>query len=100
MTPVTYRPGLAYCRGARRAGNGEPTASGRLAAVERPWRQPSRRRRHRGQVRDKDRPAHTGTARESLMKAVVYDAPQQYSVKEVPTPEAGPGEVRIKVHQV
>jgi D-arabinitol dehydrogenase (NADP+) len=34
------------------------------------------------------------------MKAVVYDAPKQYSVKEVPTPEAGPGEVRIKVHQV
>ena len=34
------------------------------------------------------------------MKAVVYDAPRQYSVKEVPTPEAGPGEVRIKVHQV
>jgi D-arabinitol dehydrogenase (NADP+) len=34
------------------------------------------------------------------MKAVVYDAPKQYSVKEVPIPEAGPGEVRIKVHQV
>ena len=34
------------------------------------------------------------------MKAVVYDAPKQYSVREVPTPEAGPGEVRIKVHQV
>ena len=34
------------------------------------------------------------------MKAVVYDAPKQYSVKEVPTPEAGPGEVRIKVDQV
>jgi len=34
------------------------------------------------------------------MKAVVYDAPRQYSVKEVPTPEVGPGEVRIKVHQV
>ena len=34
------------------------------------------------------------------MKAVVYDAPKQYSVKEVPTPEPGPGEVRIKVHQV
>jgi D-arabinitol dehydrogenase (NADP+) len=34
------------------------------------------------------------------MKAVVYDAPRQYAVKEVPTPEAGPGEVRIKVRQV
>ena len=34
------------------------------------------------------------------MKAVVYDAPKQYSVKEIPTPEAGPGEVRIKVDQV
>jgi D-arabinitol dehydrogenase (NADP+) len=34
------------------------------------------------------------------MKAVVYDAPRQYAVKEVPDPEAGPGEVRIKVHQV
>ena len=34
------------------------------------------------------------------MKAVVYDAPKQYSVREVPTPEPGPGEVRIKVHQV
>jgi D-arabinitol dehydrogenase (NADP+) len=34
------------------------------------------------------------------MKAVVYDAPKQYSIKEVPTPEAGPGEVRIKVGQV
>jgi len=34
------------------------------------------------------------------MKAVVYDAPRQYSIKEVPTPEPGPGEVRIKVHQV
>lgn len=34
------------------------------------------------------------------MKAVVYDAPKQYEVREVPTPEAGPGEVRIKVHEV
>ena len=34
------------------------------------------------------------------MKAVVYDAPKQYSVREVPTPEPGPGEVRIKVNQV
>jgi D-arabinitol dehydrogenase (NADP+) len=34
------------------------------------------------------------------MKAVVYDGPRQYTVKDVPTPEAGPGEVRIKVHQV
>ena len=34
------------------------------------------------------------------MKAVVYDAPKKYAVTEVPTPEAGPGEVRIKVDQV
>ena len=34
------------------------------------------------------------------MKAVVYDAPRQYAVKEIPVPEAGPGEVRIKVDQV
>ena len=34
------------------------------------------------------------------MKAVVYDAPRQYAVREIPDPEAGPGEVRIKVRQV
>jgi D-arabinitol dehydrogenase (NADP+) len=34
------------------------------------------------------------------MKAVVYDAARSYAVKEIPTPEAGPGEVRIKVDQV
>jgi D-arabinitol dehydrogenase (NADP+) len=34
------------------------------------------------------------------MKAVVYDAPRQFEVREVPTPEPGPGEVRIKVNQV
>lgn len=34
------------------------------------------------------------------MKAVVYDAPRQYAVKDIPIPEAGPGEVRIKVDQV
>ncbi len=34
------------------------------------------------------------------MKAVVYDAPRSYAVKDVPVPEAGPGEVRIKVDQV
>src|SRR4051812_34032955 len=34
------------------------------------------------------------------MKAVVYDAPRSYAVKDIPTPEAGPGEVRIKVDQV
>ena len=34
------------------------------------------------------------------MKAVVYDAPRSYEVTEIPTPEAGPGEVRIKVGQV
>ncbi len=34
------------------------------------------------------------------MKAVVYDAARSYAVTEIPTPEAGPGEVRIKVGQV
>lgn len=34
------------------------------------------------------------------MKAVVYDAPRQYSVKEIPDPEPGPHEVRIAVGQV
>jgi D-arabinitol dehydrogenase (NADP+) len=34
------------------------------------------------------------------MKAVVYDAPRSYEVKEIPTPEVGPREVRIKVDQV
>ena len=34
------------------------------------------------------------------MKAVVYDAARSYAVREIPTPEAGPGEVRIKVDQV
>ncbi len=34
------------------------------------------------------------------MKAVVYDAPRSYQVTEIPEPEAGPGEVRIKVDQV
>ncbi len=34
------------------------------------------------------------------MKAVVYDAPRSYQVTEVPTPQAGPGQVRIKVIQV
>ncbi len=34
------------------------------------------------------------------MKAVVYDAPRSFSVTDVPVPEAGPGEVRIKVDQV
>lgn len=34
------------------------------------------------------------------MKAVVYDAPESFEVKEIPTPDPGPGEVRIKVTQV
>ena len=34
------------------------------------------------------------------MKAVVYDAPTKYAVTEVPTPQAGPGEVRVRVDQV
>src|SRR3954451_17834870 len=34
------------------------------------------------------------------MKAVLYDAPRSYSVTDVPTPEAAPRQVRIKVDQV
>ena len=34
------------------------------------------------------------------MKAVVYDAPREFTLRDIPTPEPGPGEVRIKVIQV
>jgi D-arabinitol dehydrogenase (NADP+) len=34
------------------------------------------------------------------MKAVLYDAPRSYTVTEIPTPQAAPGEIRIKVDQV
>jgi D-arabinitol dehydrogenase (NADP+) len=34
------------------------------------------------------------------MKAVVYDAARSYAVREIATPQAGAGEVRIKVDQV
>jgi len=33
------------------------------------------------------------------MRAVVYDAPRRFSVREVPTPEPGAGEVRVRVLQ-
>jgi D-arabinitol dehydrogenase (NADP+) len=33
------------------------------------------------------------------MKAVVYDAPRRFSVCEIPTPQPGPGQVRVKVIQ-
>ena len=33
------------------------------------------------------------------MKAVVYDAPRSFTVREIPTPEAGPGEIRVRVIQ-
>ncbi|HYN65408.1 MAG TPA: zinc-dependent alcohol dehydrogenase family protein [Ornithinibacter sp.] len=33
------------------------------------------------------------------MRAVVYDAPRTFSVREVPTPAPGPGEVRVRVIQ-
>src|SRR5438876_12251287 len=35
----------------------------------------------------------------SSMKAVVYDAPGQYTIRKVPTPDPGPGEVRVRVQQ-
>jgi D-arabinitol dehydrogenase (NADP+) len=34
------------------------------------------------------------------MKAVYYEAPKTWSVTEIPTPDAAPGQVRIKVGQV
>src|SRR3954452_14486851 len=34
------------------------------------------------------------------MKAVVYDAARSYAVKDIPTPQAAAGQVRIKVDQV
>jgi D-arabinitol dehydrogenase (NADP+) len=34
------------------------------------------------------------------MKAVVYDAPKEFAVREIPTPQPGPGEILIKVNQV
>src|SRR3954452_22604211 len=37
---------------------------------------------------------------ETMMKAVLYDAPRSYSVAEVPAPQAAPGQIRIKVDQV
>jgi threonine dehydrogenase-like Zn-dependent dehydrogenase len=33
------------------------------------------------------------------MKAVVYDAPGRFSVRQVPVPDPGPGEVRVRVQQ-
>jgi D-arabinitol dehydrogenase (NADP+) len=34
------------------------------------------------------------------VKAVVYDAPREFAVREIPTPEPAAGEVRIKINQV
>ena len=34
------------------------------------------------------------------MKAVLYDGPRSYALTEIPTPEVGPGQVRIRVVQV
>jgi D-arabinitol dehydrogenase (NADP+) len=33
------------------------------------------------------------------MRAVVYDAPRSFTVRDIPAPEAGPGEVRVRVLQ-
>ncbi|HEY8045539.1 MAG TPA: zinc-dependent alcohol dehydrogenase family protein [Streptosporangiaceae bacterium] len=33
------------------------------------------------------------------MKAVVYDAPASFSIRQIPTPEPKPGEVRVRVQQ-
>ena len=45
-------------------------------------------------------PCPAPNPRETTMKAVLYDGPRSYSVTDVPTPQAGPAEVRIKVDQV
>ena len=34
------------------------------------------------------------------MKAVLYESPRNFSVTEIPTPEPGPGEIRVKIIQV
>lgn len=34
------------------------------------------------------------------MKAVLYDAPRSYAVTDIPVPDVGPGDVRIRVQQV
>jgi D-arabinitol dehydrogenase (NADP+) len=33
------------------------------------------------------------------MKAVVYDAPRQFSVRDVPTPDVKAGEVRVRIEK-
>src|SRR5260370_12481938 len=35
----------------------------------------------------------------STMKAVVYDAPGSFTIRDVPTPDPKPGEVRVRVQQ-
>lgn len=34
------------------------------------------------------------------MKAVVYEAPTRYALKDIPVPDVGPGQLRVKVSQV
>jgi NADPH:quinone reductase-like Zn-dependent oxidoreductase len=33
------------------------------------------------------------------MRAVVYDAPRSFTVREIPTPDARSGEVRVRVSE-
>ncbi|HEX5303414.1 MAG TPA: alcohol dehydrogenase catalytic domain-containing protein, partial [Streptosporangiaceae bacterium] len=33
------------------------------------------------------------------MKAVVYDAPESFTIRDIPTPDPKPGEVRVRVRQ-
>ena len=33
------------------------------------------------------------------MKAVVYDAPGSFAIRDIPTPDPEPGEVRVRVRQ-
>ena len=40
-----------------------------------------------------------GPSSGSSMKAVVYDAPGSFSIKEIPAPDPAPGEVRVRARQ-
>lgn len=42
----------------------------------------------------------TERRKESSMRAVLYDGPRSYALTEIPAPEVGPGQVRIRVVQV
>ena len=53
--------------------------------------------RARGRVHPAPSPAPF--RRRSSMKAVVYDAPGSFAIRDIPTPDPEPGEVRVRVRQ-